>query len=140
MQNYKDLNYFFLRAVMGINMTIHGGVRLFGDYDAFISKMEKMFAPTFLPNILINIGANFISPVEFVFGILLLIGFKTKISILVLNLNMMLLISGVCLLQKWELAGLQMAYVLYLFFIGNYIEFNKISIDHLLNKKGNSNE
>lgn len=136
MKNYKEINYFFLRAVMGINMTIHGGVRLFGDYSAFISKMEKMFAPTFLPSSLVSIGANFISPVEFLFGILLLVGFKTRISILILNLNMMLLISGVCLLQKWDLAGLQMAYVLYLFFIGNYIDYNKVSIDHLLEKKG----
>ncbi|WP_372655910.1 TQO small subunit DoxD [Halobacteriovorax sp.] len=140
MKNYKEYNYLLLRAVMGINMTIHGGVRLFGDYSAFISKMEKMFEPTFLPNFLISFGANFISPVEFIFGIFLLIGFKTKISILVLNLNMMLLISGVCLLQKWELAGLQMAYVLYLFFIGNFIEFNKVSVDHLLITKGKNNE
>jgi thiosulfate dehydrogenase [quinone] large subunit len=117
---------------MGMNMMIHGGVRLFGDYKEFISKMEIMFEPTFLPQFFITIGANLISPIEFIFGLFLLVGFKTKLSILILNFNMLLLISGVCLLQKWDLAGLQMAYALYLFFIGSFIERNYYSIDQLI--------
>jgi thiosulfate dehydrogenase [quinone] large subunit len=122
---------------MGINMLIHGGVRLFGDYQAFITKMEKMFEPTFIPSIFITIGANLISPLEFIFGLMLILGFRTKESVFILTLNMMLLISGVCILQKWNLAGLQMSYVLYLFFIGNYIEYNNLSIDKLIHKKRN---
>lgn len=121
---------------MGINMATHGAVRLFGDYKAFISKMETMFEPTILPNILVTIGANLISPLEFIFGILLIVGLKTKESLLILTLNMMLLITGVCMLQKWNLAGMQMTYVLYLFFIGHYIEYNSVSLDTLLKRKG----
>ena len=139
MKDHKEYNYLLLRAIMGINMAIHGGVRLFGDYEAFIGKMEQMFAPSIIPNFFVTLGANLISPIEFIFGLFLLFGFKTKFSILILNLNMMLLISGVCLLQKWELAGLQMAYVLYLFFIGNYVDYNKFSIDQLLLNKGKQN-
>ena len=115
-------------------MTIHGAVRLFGDHKGFTSKMEKMFEPTFLPDFLVTVGANLISPLEFFFGLLLILGFKTKESILILNLNMMLLITGVCILQKWNLGGMQMSYVLYLFFLGVYIELNNFSIDKLLEK------
>jgi thiosulfate dehydrogenase [quinone] large subunit len=125
---------------MGINMLIHGGVRLFGDYQAFITKMGKMFEPTFIPNIFITIGANLISPLEFIFGLMLILGFRTKESVFILTLNMMLLITGVCILQKWDLAGLQMSYVLYLFFIGNYIEYNKLSVDKLIENKRSKNE
>ena len=117
---------------MGINMLIHGGGRLFGDYSGFIEKMTNMFSNTFLPEFLVKIGANLISPIEFVFGLLLLVGLKTKLSILILNFNMLMLISGVCLLQKWDLAGLQMGYVLYLFFLGKYIESNAYSVDSLI--------
>lgn len=119
-------------------MTIHGGVRLFGDYKVFTSKMESMFEPTFIPNILITIGANLISPIEFFFGLLLLVGFRTRESIFILTLNMMLLITGVCLLQKWDLAGMQMSYVLYLFFIGHYVKYNSFSLDHIIEVRGKS--
>lgn len=137
MNDFKELNYLLLRSVMGINMTIHGAIRLFGDYEVFITKMQKMFSPTIIPDFLLTVGAHLISPTELIFGLFLLVGFKTKLSILILNLNMMMLISGVCLLQKWELAGLQMAYVLFLFFIGLYVEYNKFSIDNLITKGKN---
>lgn len=135
MKKHKESNYLLLRAIMGLNMTIHGATRLFGDYTSFIDKMKTMFEPSFIPSFLVSIGANLISPIEFVFGILLLIGFKTKVSILILNLNMMLLICGVSVLQKWDLAGLQMAYALYLFFIGNYVNLNYFSVDQYLENK-----
>lgn len=121
-------------------MLIHGAVRLFGDYHFFITKMEKMFELTFIPKFLVTLGANLISPLEFIFGLMLIIGFRTKESVFILTLNMMLLISGVCILQKWDLAGLQMSYVLYLFFIGHYIEYNNLSLDRLINKKKSNYE
>jgi thiosulfate dehydrogenase [quinone] large subunit len=138
--NYKEMNYLLFRVVMGMNMVIHGAVRIFGDYQAFTTKMEKIFESTFIPNIFIIVGANLISPLEFIFGFMLILGFKTKESVFILTLNMMLLISGVCILQKWDLAGLQMSYVLYLFFIGNYIEYNNLSVDKLITNKRNKNE
>jgi thiosulfate dehydrogenase [quinone] large subunit len=125
---------------MGINMTIHGGVRIFGEYKQFITKMENMFEPTLIPDLFITIGANLISPIEFIFGLMLIIGFRTKESILFLTINMMLLISGVCILQKWDLAGMQMSYVLYLFFLGNYIENNDFSLDKIIKNKSIQSE
>ena len=124
---------------MGINMTIHGAVRIFGDYNSFITKMEGMFSPTIIPNFLVTIMANIISPLELVFGLMLILGFRTKETILILTFNMMVLISGVCLLQKWNLAGLQMSYVIYLFLIGHFINLNTLSLDELINNKKGKN-
>jgi len=133
---YKELNYSLFRIVMGLNMTIHGAVRIFGDYQSFISKMEMNFEPTLLPKVLVTIGANLISPTELLFGLFLILGFKTRLSISILTLNMMLLITGVCILEKWDLAGLQMSYVIYLFLLGHFIDLNNVSLDQLLlNKK-----
>jgi len=87
--DFQNQNYALFRAVMGMNMLIHGGGRLFGDYSGFIEKMTNMFSNTFLPEFLVKIGANLISPIEFVFGLLLLVGLKTKLSILILNFNML---------------------------------------------------
>ncbi len=132
--SFEGYNYLIFRLVMGFNMMIHGAVRVFGDYSGFIEKMNTMFADSVVPGFLVNIMANLISPVELIFGFLLILGFKTKVSILVLNFNMLILVSGVCLLQKWDLAGMQMAYVLYLFFLGANIKYNKLSMDQLLVK------
>lgn len=132
--SFEGYNYLIFRLVMGFNMMIHGAVRVFGDYSGFIEKMNTMFADSIVPGFLVNIMANLISPVELIFGFLLILGFKTKVSILVLNFNMLILVSGVCLLQKWDLAGMQMAYVLYLFFLGANIKYNKLSMDQLLVK------
>ncbi len=140
MSNFKEKNYLIFRAVMGVNMIIHGGVRIFGDYQGFISKMVKMFEPTFLPRFMIEFSAHLISPVELLFGALLFLGLQTRASILVLTANMMLLIVGVSLLQKWDLAALQMSYVLYLFFLGNFVELNALSLDQLINRKRTNHE
>ena len=129
--NFEETNYFVFRLIMGMNLMIHGAVRIFGDYSDFTDRMEKMFSATIIPKFLVVLAANIISPIELIFGFLLLIGFKTKFSIIVLNSLMLLLISGVCLVQKWELASIQMGYVLYLFFLGVYIKHNRLSIDHL---------
>ena len=91
--SFEESNYLMFRLVMGFNMTIHGAGRIFGDYSDFIGRMEKMFADTFLPEFLISFSANLISPLELIFGLLLIVGFKTKLSIIVLNMNMMMLNS-----------------------------------------------
>lgn len=137
MMNFKELNYTLFRIAMGVNMAIHGFVRIFGDYDFFINKMLKLFQDTIVPQVMVSFIANLISPVELFFGLLLIIGFKTKASLLILNINMLILVSGVCLIQNWTLAGLQMSYILFLFFIGNYIELNKFSIDYYMKKRLN---
>lgn len=133
--DYKELNYSLFRIVMGLNMMIHGAVRIFGDYQSFISKMETNFESTILPKFLVTMGANLISPTEFLFGLFLILGFKTRVSISVLTLNMMLLITGVCILQKWDLAGLQMSYVIYLFLLGHFIDSNNLSLDQLFKNR-----
>lgn len=132
---FEESNYFIFRLIMGMNMMIHGAGRLFGDYTDFLSRMKAMFAPTILPDFLVTFSSHLISPLEFIFGLLLVVGFKTRLSILVLNGVVLILISGVCLVQKWNLAGLQMGYALYLFFLGSNIKYNKISLDSLLLKR-----
>ncbi len=131
----KELNYLLFRVVMGVNMTLHGAVRIFGDYQGFITKMETMFADSILPGFLVTMTAHMISPMEFIFGLMLLVGFKTQLAVIVLTFNMLVLVSGVCLIQKWNLAGMQMSYVLYLFFVGHFVEYNKYSLDHFLKRR-----
>ncbi|MEC7276264.1 MAG: DoxX family membrane protein [Bdellovibrionota bacterium] len=130
-KNFKEINYLLFRLIMGLNMLIHGAVRIFGDYDAFIKKMQGLFATSPLPSFITTFAAHLISPLELFFGLLLVLGLFTRITITVLLFNMMMLISGVCLLQKWDLAGLQMSYALYLFFLGHFIDFNRFSLDNL---------
>lgn len=130
--SFEESNYCIFRVIMGMNMMIHGAGRIFGDYSDFLNRMDAMFSETILPKVLVTVTSNIISPVEFIFGLLLVFGFKTRISILALNSILLVLISGVCLLKKWDLAGMQMGYVLYLFFLGHFIKLNRISVDQVL--------
>ena len=137
--SFLEKNYLLFRLIMGINMLIHGGIRIFGDYAGFIERMEKMFSGGPLPEFLVTFGAQLISPLELIFGLLLLLGLKTSWAILILQINMMMLITGVCLLQKWGMAATQMGYVLYLFFLGNFIHLNSLSIDQMIVSKKREN-
>jgi hypothetical protein len=53
--NTKSLAYFYLRFITGINMLLHGGVRLFGDYRGFIDGVAQEFDGTVLPEALVRL-------------------------------------------------------------------------------------
>lgn len=125
------LAYTFLRLVFGINMFVHGLVRI-GNISGFVDSQVGLYKDIAIPPLLIAIPAYLIPIVEFAVGLLLILGLQTRKALIANFLLMMTLMFGVCLLQKWDIAGSQLVYNLVLFILLAGCSFNLISVDNWL--------
>ncbi|NJL78230.1 MAG: DoxX family membrane protein [Richelia sp. RM2_1_2] len=128
------LAYTFLRLVFGINMFVHGLVRI-GNISGFVDSQVGLYKDIAIPPLLIAIPAYLIPIVEFAVGLLLILGLQTRKALIVNFLLMMTLMFGVCLLQKWDIAGSQLIYNLVLFILLVGCNFNLISVDNWLSRR-----
>jgi len=113
-QTNHSLAYALLRITVGLNFLLHGAVRLFGDLAGFAAGLAKGFAGI-LPEWLISPFAYALTIIEFVGGLVLLLGFQTPKIAAFLMVVMMTLIFGKSLQQDWATVGSQMLYSLMLF-------------------------
>ncbi len=128
------LAYTFLRLVFGINMFVHGLVRI-GNIPGFVESQVGLYKDIAIPAFLIAIPAYLIPIVEFAVGLLLILGLQTRNALIANFLLMMTLMFGVCLLQKWDTAGSQLIYNLVLFILLAGCNFNLISVDNWLSRR-----
>lgn len=122
------LAYTFLRVIIGINFFNHGFTRI-GNISGFVSGMVSTFQDTFMPTFLVQIMAFLVSPIELIFGLLLLLGLFTRLSLIVLLCLMFVLMYGVTLLQNWDTAGGQLIYDLILCLLLAGLAYNDFSLD-----------
>jgi thiosulfate dehydrogenase [quinone] large subunit len=106
----RHLAHALARLALGVTIAMHGYVRL-PQFDKFATTMQKEFAPTFLPGNLVYFTGCGIAIAEAIIGTLVLLGLFLRLTLSAGILLMTLLLFGVCLLQKWDLAGLQLGYV-----------------------------
>lgn len=126
------LAYAVGRFALGINMLVHGAVRLFGGYSGFVSWVEKTFQSTILPEPLVTGFALAIPVVETVVGLLLVFGLLTRTALVSGGLLMSGLIFGMCLVQEWSTVADQMIYVLTFYLLLYHWRFNHLSVDSWL--------
>lgn len=107
----RQLAHLGLRVVLGLNIAVHGLVRLPAPM-TFADKLTAGFSETLLPATLVYPIAVAIPFVELAIGLAVLVGFRLRAALLG-GLGLMgLLTVGVCLQQRWEVAGLQLVYAL----------------------------
>lgn len=128
------LAYTFLRIVYGINMFVHGLVRL-PNISGFVESQVGLYKEIAIPPLLIAGPAYLIPIVEFAVGLLLILGLQTRKALIANFLLMMTLMFGTCLLQKWDTAGSQLIYNLVLFILLAGCSFNLISVDSWLSRR-----
>lgn len=122
------LAYTFLRIIFGINLFVHGLVRI-GNIPGFVQSQIGLYEGLPVPSFLIAGPAFLIPIVEFIIGLLMIVGLETRKAIIAGSLLMMPLMFGVCLLQKWDVAGTQLIYCLVLFVLLIGYPYNLISLD-----------
>lgn len=105
--------------MLGINFLLHGLVRLLGDFTGFIDYVLKGFEKTALPPELITPVAYLIPPWEVLVGICLLTQYKPRWTLIGAAGLMSVLISGMCLQQKWDVVGTQMIYAACIYLLGS---------------------
>lgn len=132
-QTTLEIGYAIFRFTMGINLFLHGGVRI-PKLDAFAGNVFTKFQDTLLPDILISAFAYSIPFIEILIGILLIFGLFTNIGIILGGLLMATFVLGSCLIENFQAAGSQMVYAIYIFMLAYFIDANKYSIDRVRGK------
>ncbi|HEY1763724.1 MAG TPA: DoxX family protein [Opitutaceae bacterium] len=106
----QSLAHALARITLGTNIVLHGLMRI-GHIGGFASGLRPEFASTILPGFLVEIAGYVIVLGETVVGFLVLVGLGLRGALVAGLLLMLLLESGTCLRQDWNVAGLQLIYV-----------------------------
>jgi thiosulfate dehydrogenase [quinone] large subunit len=130
---YSDavIAYTILRLSFGANIMLHGVSRLLAGHAAFLGYLNHYFEKTpLIPASSLPMFATALPPVEALLGLLLLLGFVTRFSLIAGGLVMAALVVGTNLAQDWNVAGLQLIYCfLYYILLVHRRELNRLSID-----------
>ena len=128
-----ELAYLILRLSLGINMFLHGVVRI-PKIDNFSAGIVESFSGTILSQDMVIIFAYGLPYVELIIGFLLIVGLFTSESLLAGALLIATLIFGSALKENWSLISSQMLYSILFFMLSYLIQFNKYSIDKIRKK------
>lgn len=121
-----------LRIAIGANLLGHGIVRMGNKYEVFREWIKTLFSDTPLPTVLLSAMGYIIPPMELLLGVLIILGWNTKWSLVLASLLMCSLIFGMCLLEKWEIVGIQMIYMVCYFLALSSVDNQILSVDSFL--------
>lgn len=124
----RVLAYALLRAFLGVNIALHGLSRLF-DPAKFQAGIEAEFAHSPLPHGAVAAFTAVLPWVEALIGLLLVVGWQTRRVLIAGALVMIALTFGTCLVQQWEVAGLQLIYAIAYSLLLFLYEYNGWSVD-----------
>jgi thiosulfate dehydrogenase [quinone] large subunit len=125
-----SLAYGLLRIVVGINYFNHGFTRL-GNIPGFMDAMVGAMDGAWMPEPLVRFTAFFVSPVELIFGLFLIVGLFTRLSLIVLFVLMAILMYGVTVVQNWDSASSQLIYNIVLFILLAGVGYNRWALDNV---------
>jgi thiosulfate dehydrogenase [quinone] large subunit len=122
--------YALLRIVVGINYFNHGFTRM-GNIPGFMDAMVGAMEGAWMPEPLVRFTAFWVSPVELMFGLFLILGLFTRISLVVLFVLMAILMYGVTIVQNWDSASSQLIYNIVLFILLAGAGYNRFALDNI---------
>lgn len=129
--------YLLLRMTIGLNIFMHGLSRLLMGLTVFADSLVPMFAKTFLPGWSIYAFGLVLPWLETVLGLLLLLGFRTRIGLVGSSALIFVLTFGTSIRQDWNTAGSQLIYAAIFACLLAYREGDVYSLDVLLcSRKG----
>jgi thiosulfate dehydrogenase [quinone] large subunit len=127
--------YALLRVTLGTNIAMHGLSRIIAGPAVFSSKLTTQFVASPLPQPLVHAFGQGLPWVEGLFGLLLLIGLRTRAALIGGALLMLVLTFGSSLIQDWQAASTQLLYAAVYTALLFLLRFNGWSIDALLERK-----
>ncbi|MGD2167598.1 MAG: DoxX family protein [Gammaproteobacteria bacterium] len=126
----KTLAYTAFRLLFGLNMFMHGAVRLGSNYGVFVDSVQSMFADAWLPMWLVTLEARVIPGIEIAVGALIFVGYKTRWALVAGMALLATLLFGMVILENWEIVARHLIYALCLFVLLYNSESNRVSIDN----------
>lgn len=133
----QRLAYGLLRMVVGLNLLMHGVIRISTGPSTFAAKMVAQFEHTLLPTQSVWAFALFLPTVEAFLGLLLLIGLRTRAALIAASLVIMVLTFGSSVVQDWPVAGLQLTYALTYAALLFLLRYNGWSLDAWIHRGKN---
>jgi thiosulfate dehydrogenase (quinone) large subunit len=128
----EKLAYSLLRIFVGLNLMMHGVSRLMAGAGQFAAKLDTQFSHTMLPAWSIHVFGLVLPPIEALLGFLLLIGLRTRVTLIAAMIWLAILTFGSSLIQDWAAAGTQLVYALAFALLLFLRRFNALSVDSLL--------
>ncbi|MBJ6765860.1 DoxX family membrane protein [Myxococcaceae bacterium JPH2] len=130
-----EAGHALLRVTLGLNIFLHGVVRLVSGPAAFADALVKAFAGSLMPELMVRPFALALPFAETAVGLLVALGWRTRPALAAGGLLMMALVFGTALRSEWETLGVQMIYVaLYAALLGT-ARFGRFSVDGLLSSQ-----
>lgn len=127
--------YAILRLALGVNMLLHGLVRL-PHLAAFANGMVAQFQATLLPGFAVK-GFGWVLPfAEGLIGLLLVLGWRTRQALMAGGLVMAMLIAGTSLRSDWPTVGIQMVYSAIYYLLLRDASHNGFALDGWLGERG----
>ena len=128
------LGYLVLRLTIGMNILMHGSMRLLTGDGKFAATMSQPYQGTLLP-VWFAHGFGMVLPwIEATIGFLVFTGLLTRVALTAGGILMMVLTFGVGIRQNWETAGLQLSYALVFGLLLATVAFNRYSVDSWLRR------
>jgi thiosulfate dehydrogenase (quinone) large subunit len=127
----QALAYTLLRLTLGVTIFVHGANRILHGVQSFAAGMEKDFAATIMPTVMVHLFGLTLPFFEAVVGALLIVGLLTRAALVVGALLMITLVFGMTLREQFIIVGVQMIYAAIYFVLISDLRHNSISVDHL---------
>jgi thiosulfate dehydrogenase [quinone] large subunit len=127
--NNRTFAYTLFRLFMGLNIFMHGAVRLGPNYGAFVSATQNLFAESWLPAWLVTLEARVIPGVEIAVGALIFIGYQTRWAVAAGIALLATLMFGMIVLQDWEIVSRHLIYALCFYVLLHNLELNAFALD-----------
>jgi thiosulfate dehydrogenase (quinone) large subunit len=121
-------SYFFFRLPMAMSMFGHGLVRL-PKLSAFAEGMKEQFKDSILPDIMVLPFGYVLPVIELSIGILLIVGWQTRIALYAGLLTMAALIFGSSTIESWGAISVQLIHAIYFGMLLYLLPKDRFSID-----------
>jgi thiosulfate dehydrogenase (quinone) large subunit len=130
----QALAYTLLRITLGVTIFVHGANRILHGVQTFAAGMDKDFAGTIMPALMVHMFGLSLPFFEAVIGALLIIGLLTRAALVVGALLIAALVFGMTLREQFMIVGIQLIYATIYFVLISNLRHNSISLDRFLGR------
>ena len=124
----EHIAYLLARLPIGLSFFGHGLIRII-KLNTFSNGMVKQFSKSILPESFVSAFGHVLPFLEFITGLLLLLGLFTRSAMVLGVAIIMMLIFGSSIIEQWNAIFTQLFYAAYLAVLYYFSQYNTISID-----------
>lgn len=125
--------YLLSRLAIGLSFFGHGLIRL-PKLSGFSQWMMGQFSKSFLPDFLVLPFSYALPLLEFLSGLLILIGLFTRQGLLLAGAISLALIFGTTMIENWDALPSQLIHVAFLSVLLTYLPHNSYAVDKMIKK------